>query len=305
MTKPGNEAQRSATILVPLDGSTRALAALPVARSLAKLVDGTVRMLHVADVLPGPELRERLKLEIEDLHGAVLDARAGDPATAIVQAAEEWRSFAVVMCAYTGALKPAPGLGSVAEAALHAALPLVFVQPDRPNVDFKLNRVLIPHDGAPATAAALGFGAHLAHRAGAELVILHVAAFGAEPQGPGSTPVPQYMDQPQYEWETWTSEFVERLRCLCGLPREASMHLHLATGDPGSEIVRFAAEHEASLIILAWHGCLDAQRATALKTVLARASCPVLVLPVHAPVSSFSSIAAGCDMNRCSRHDMC
>jgi nucleotide-binding universal stress UspA family protein len=61
------------------------------------------------------------------------------------------------------------------------------------------------------------------------------------------------------------------------------MHLHLATGDPGNEIVRFAAEHEASLIVLAWHGRLDAERAAAMKTVLARASCPVLVLPVHAP----------------------
>jgi nucleotide-binding universal stress UspA family protein len=281
MTKPGNEPQPSPTILVPLDGSMRALAALPVARSLAKLVDGTVRMLHVADVLPGHELRERLKLEIGDIKGAVLDARAGDPATAIVQDAQERRSFAVVMCAYTAEAKPAPGLGSVAEAALHAALPLVLVQPDRPMVDFRLDRVLIPHDGAPATAAALGFGAHLAHRAGAELIVLHVAAFGAAPEGPGCTPVPQYMDQPQHEWETWTSEFVERLRCLCGLPTGAPMHLHLATGDPGSEIVRFAAEHEASLIILAWHGRLDAQRATALKTVLARASCPVLVLPVH------------------------
>jgi nucleotide-binding universal stress UspA family protein len=232
-------------------------------------------------MLPGPELREQLQLEVGDLHGAVLDARAGDPASAIVHAAQEWRSFAVVMCTYTGAPKPAPGLGSVAEAALHAALPLVLVHPNRPLVDFRLDRVLLPHDGAPATAVALGFGAELARRAGAELVILHVAAFGAAPVGPGSTPVPQYMDQPQHEWETWTNEFVERLRCLCGLPGGAPMRLHLATGDPGAEIVRFAADHDASLIVVAWHGSLDAQHATALKTVLARAPCPVLVLPVQ------------------------
>src|SRR6266496_1916319 len=295
MTISEDDVWRSATVLVPLDGSTGALAALPVARALARLVSGTVRILHVAAALPVPELREELKLQIEDLHGAVLDARAGNPAPAIVQAAHEWKSVAVVMCTYTGAPKPAPGLGSVAEEVLHAGLPLIFVHPDRPMMDYEIDRVLIPHDGAPATAAALGFGADLAHRAGAELLILHVAGLSTAPQGRGSTPVPQYLDQPQHEWASWTHEFLERLRCLCGLPSGAAMHLHLATGDPGSEIVRFAAEHKANLIVLAWQGRLDAKRATALKTVLARAPCPVLVLPVHTPASRPSRLHAPAD----------
>src|SRR5689334_19128063 len=119
MTTPKQDAQRSPTLLLPLDGTPRALAALPVARSLASVVEGTVRMLHVGPVLPGVDLLERLKLEIGDLQGAVLDSRAGDPASAIVHAAQEWRTFAIVMCTHTGAPKPDPGLGSVAEAALH------------------------------------------------------------------------------------------------------------------------------------------------------------------------------------------
>ena len=41
------------TLLVPLDGSLHAIAALPVARALAELRDATLAVLHVADVALG------------------------------------------------------------------------------------------------------------------------------------------------------------------------------------------------------------------------------------------------------------
>jgi nucleotide-binding universal stress UspA family protein len=37
------------TVLVPLDGSVAAAAAIPVARGFAELVHGTVAILHVSD----------------------------------------------------------------------------------------------------------------------------------------------------------------------------------------------------------------------------------------------------------------
>ena len=61
------------TVLVPLDGSAHATAAVPVARGFAKLLHATVAVLHVSDdALTPAALVERMKLSPEDLHGLSL-----------------------------------------------------------------------------------------------------------------------------------------------------------------------------------------------------------------------------------------
>ena len=60
------------TVLVPLDGSVHATAAMPVARGLAELLHATVAVLHVADDALAPAaLVERMKLSCEDVRGLV------------------------------------------------------------------------------------------------------------------------------------------------------------------------------------------------------------------------------------------
>ena len=117
----------------------------------------------------------------------------------------------------------------------------------------------------------------IAERAGAELLLLHVADPGAAPGEPGSLIPPLYMDHPQHEWPAWTSEFVRRFASLC-LLGQVHVRFRLAFGNPAAEVLRVAKEQSADLLLLAWRGVLDEPRAAILNTLVAEARCPVMVL---------------------------
>src|SRR6516164_5956479 len=87
------------TVLVPLDGSIHATAAMPVARGLAELLHATVAVLHVTDdALAAAELVERMKLSSEDARGLVIERRPGEAVAVIVQEAAERHADMIVMC---------------------------------------------------------------------------------------------------------------------------------------------------------------------------------------------------------------
>ena len=66
-------------ILVPLDGSKQALAALPVAKVLGEIERAALHILYVGEhELAGEELRSRLGREAPLLDGFTIDARVGD-----------------------------------------------------------------------------------------------------------------------------------------------------------------------------------------------------------------------------------
>jgi nucleotide-binding universal stress UspA family protein len=269
-------------ILLPLDGTPKSVAALPVAKTLADLLGATLHIAHVAEQpLAFDELQQQLSLTAYALAGTVLDTLMGDPAESIARLATERGCFLTVMAMYTGH-KPKSGLGSVAEAVLRRApCPIVLVPPDRNLDQWRLQRAVLPQDGTPDTASAIRPAIDLAQRAGAALLILHVSgAKIAPPKEAGSLTVPRYLDQPQHEWPAWSEEFLERIACLCGCPESIGLKMFLAVGEPGTEIIRFAQAHRADLIILPWHGSMAPDRAATLKSVMRAAPCPILVLPM-------------------------
>lgn len=275
----------AATVLVALDGSQHALVALPVAQTLARLQGAVLHVLHVGEpLLPPRELLDRLGLTPEQLRGSVLDQRTGSPAEAIARAAEEWRSKQIVLCTHTCGEPSERALGSVAEEVLYLApCPVVLVRPERGMAPWELRRILLPSNGTPTTAAAVHPALDLADLAQAELHVLHVAApVARQVTEPGTLVAPRYVDHPHYEWPAWEREFLERLRGLGHPPERLRMQLHLAAGDPGREIVRFARGNESDLIILAWRGHFEAERARTMKAVIRAAPCPVLVLRAEA-----------------------
>jgi nucleotide-binding universal stress UspA family protein len=272
------------SILVPLDGTEHALCALPVAKTFADLHGGTLHIVHVADrKLPPRALVEMLGLNLAELKGSVLDARSGRPAQGIVRAALDPRATYIVMCTHTAVPRPVGPLGSTAEGVLRdAPCPVVLVRPERGLIPWSLRRVLFPHDGTPTTGAAMGPAMELARRVDAELVVLHVAAPGAAPPlERGSLTVPRYLDQPQHEWPSWAEEFVGRLACGCPVER-GRLRMVLTRGQLGEEIIRFASGQESDLIVLAWRGEWEKERAATLKAVVRAAPCPVMVLRVAA-----------------------
>ncbi len=272
------------TIVVPLDGTQGALAAVPVARALAELEHGTVHVVHVTDgELPPHELLEKVGLAPGQVADSVLRARTGSPAEEILRIAHERRDTVLVMCARTSARGPGREMGRVARAVLRGArVPIVFVNPARPLAPYVIRRIAFPHDGTPTTGVAITSACDLAARTRAELLVLHVAAAAGAREEPGSLDAPFYVDQPQHEWPAWTREFLERLCASRQHPR-ISPRLLLLRGDPADALVRHATDHEVDLIVCGWRGSLEPSRAKVLRSLIERAPCPVLVLRVGGP----------------------
>jgi nucleotide-binding universal stress UspA family protein len=266
-------------ILLPLDGSQCALNALPVAKAFSALGKAPLHILHVAERAPPlVELAAQLGVSRAELRGATIDARLGEPATAILRAAEESHAHLIVLCTHTKAARPADVLGRTALAVLReAACPVVLVNPDLALGGWALRTVLLPHEGTPTTSDALRPGAELARLAGAELIVLQVAAAGATvPDERGTLGPPRYLDQPQHEWPAWGGEFLQRLACICPLA-DLQVRLMLARGTPATEILRVASAEAADLIVLVWKGHWEPEHAETLKGVVRDAPCPTMV----------------------------
>jgi nucleotide-binding universal stress UspA family protein len=267
-----------AALIVPLDASEQALAAVPVARRLAQLQGDTLHFVHCAAESELSGVLEKLRLSSEEMRGSILDAQMGEPTAGILRSARDSRAALIVMTMQRDVAAGKEPLGSTAFAVLeNAPCPIVFVRPDRGNTPWPLQRILLPHDGTPATSAAIPAAAKVAATAGAELEVLHVAAPGSRPpQEQGSLAPPRYVDQPQHEWPAWAGEFLERLGCACEFG-SLKVRMSLGTGAPGEEVLRHAAENASDLIVLAWRGAWDGEHAATVKAVLRGASCPVMV----------------------------
>ena len=272
-----------ATLLVPLDGSSNATDALSVARGLARLKGATVVLIHVGhEALAPDELLGCMRLSAEDVRGLVIDQCMGSPADAIVREAAARHTAFIVMCAPALRDGSLHAFGSVLGDVLRTApCPVVLVPSIRSRHPWALRQLVLPHDGTPTSAAAIAPTADLASRAGADLVVLHVATPSDErPAESGTFVVPRYLDQPQHEWPTWSQEFLQRVRSL-GYPANIeNIRLVLAHGEAGAAILEFARTNASDLIALAWRGSLEPERAQTMRRVIRDASCPVIVFRV-------------------------
>lgn len=280
-----HQEQQTATILVPLDGSEAALAALPIARMIAKVAGVVVHIVHVSPVpLPRKELLDTLRLRPSQVRGIVIDHLTGPIAATVVQEAIHRRSTFITMT--THGRTQAHALGPVAREVLQQApCPVIFVRPEitpqRGGPGTALRRILLPLDGTPSTSVASAPVINLAERGGAELDIVLVTTAGVRrPAERGTFVAPRYVDQPHHEWPVWMQEFINRLcHCLGACPA-VPVHLSLAAGDPTEAILRIAAERGSDLIALIWRGRLNGRHGTIVKKVLQGAPCPVLILRV-------------------------
>ncbi|MFZ5479540.1 MAG: universal stress protein [Myxococcota bacterium] len=255
-------------ILLPLDGSDHARAAIPVARSLALLTGAALRVVHVGEALPPPR---GLGAVVGALQDAVLVTRAGDPAAAILEEARD--ADMVVMCAHAGHAEPGPELGRVAGAVLRdARCPVVVVPPARGEAPWSPRLLLLPQDGSPEAASAAEPAARLCARVGGSLLVVHVVGDRAAAR----LGAPAYIDQEQHEWPAWQAEFLGRLACRCA--ERPAMRLVVAAGNPAEEVLRAAREAGADLVVLAWGGSFEGAHAATMRGVLAGATCPVMVV---------------------------
>lgn len=205
-------------IVVPLDGSSLAECALPIALALLSTAEGRLLLLRVpvyAETPPPvaaeynmywPEMRDatssyrQVYQETQDYlahianrcqrKGLTVDTRVeeGDRAGAIVDVARAAQADLIVMTTHgrTGVSRWV--IGSVTERVLHdAPCPVLAVRarpdcgPDRPSPQFA-ERILVPLDGSPLSETALPPAMAIAKRLGGKIILLRVA------QGPANGP---------------------------------------------------------------------------------------------------------------------
>ncbi len=295
-------------ILVPLDGSRLAEAALPAASTLASKLGATLTLVHVIEKDPPQQIhsqrhlttvpeaaayleqmaREKLPREVH-AQTHVHSAAVTDVARSIVEHTQEFAPDLIVMCTHG---RPGPRellFGSIAQDVVAAgATPVLLVQPEAPSPAENLlcSTILVPLDTDPEHARALPIAAGLALACSASLHLMTVVPTAATLTGeqvatarmlPGA--MRAALDLDQAAAETMLLGYAKSLE-----PSPLAVTTEVARGDPATEIIRAAERTHAGLIVMAVHGTHGTQAFWAGSVppkVSSRSSVPVLLVPVH------------------------
>jgi len=293
-------------ILVPLDGSTLAEAALPAAISLAKTYNAPVTLLHVIEQDAPDEIHrdrhltqageakaylERIARRIfppeikVNLH--VHTSPVADVARSIVDhSSDEIQPDLIILCSHGNSGMHDLFFGNIAqEVAALSGTPVLLIKPDETPSSFQVRHILVPLDNESVHDKALPTAEMLAKAYGAELNLLCViptlGTLSGE-QAAVSNMLPAtataYLDIAEEialdHFQTHLNLFKKK-----GLPATAE----IARGDPAPVITKTAEKIGADLILFGTHGRagLDAfwNRSVAA-SVARRTDIPLLLIPL-------------------------
>ena len=166
-----------------------------------------------------------------------------------------------------------------------------------------IRRVVCPVDFSPVSKRALDHAAVIARWYEAELVVLHVT-----PLLPTIFAFPSAMDTGASDMADAEAVLPELTAFVVEAETMVSATRTVArSGSPAVEILRYAAEAEADLLVLGTHGRTGFERfmvGSVTEKVLRKAPCPVLTVPRHSegqperPV--FGRILCGADFSEAS-----
>jgi nucleotide-binding universal stress UspA family protein len=173
-------------LLVPLDGTAESAVVLPLARMVAEATGAHLRLLRViappgarAEAAEPAEASRYLVRIREELQPARLQVETAvrqgpSPGTEIEQEARNWEADLIVMATHGRSGLRRAVLGSVTQHVLtHTTFPLLLKRPGGHRVT-RLTTLLVPVDGTPGAALALGMAVPLAQATRARLVLLQV-----------------------------------------------------------------------------------------------------------------------------------
>jgi nucleotide-binding universal stress UspA family protein len=257
-------------LLVPLDGSPHAAAALPVASALATATSGQVRLVGV---VPGHEPGRRKILDLEqDLERdgfelaqrgllAGTDVLVGDPAETIIRLVELHAYDLVVMATHGRHGLGRILRGSVAGAILHRSpVPLVLLRPGGVTPR-QLETLLVPLDATPGGAVALSAASALARAAHARLELVHVVApvpvwaYAAESTAATSVSDATWDRMVEGSAKAFLLEVSRRLR-----DEQFVVDSTVRLGDIPHAITAVADEVQADLIVMSTHALAGPKR---------------------------------------------
>jgi len=281
-------------IIVPLDGSSESTVSVPVAGVIARATGASLTLLSVVtDQQRGDDVREKLERTASELAADDLSVntvvRKGSPAEQILDEISGEHADLVIMCTHGRMGLSRMVLGSVTQRVLSGStIPLLVVRPGERQSN-RLQRLLVPVDGSPGGALALGTAMELAKSSGATIHLLEVVV-----------PIPTYayegyaVQAPLYvdaSWDndaraaahTYVSSLEERLREQgLGVTSEVVVARWVA-----ETIVTRAEALSSDMIVMSSHALTGAARAlfgSVADAVVRQAQCPVLV--AHRPADA-------------------
>jgi nucleotide-binding universal stress UspA family protein len=290
-------------LLIPLDGSRMAEAALPYAGVFSRATGAELYLLGVADTTreailsPGPTTiawllsreRERLQSYLQTTAAALRCGEVscvplveeGNPPDEILAAADRLDADAIFMATHGRGVVARWIIGSVANAIIRrSSRPVLAVQPapeGQPEQQpISLRRIMVPLDGSQLAEAALPLAADLARATGALLMLVRVE--------PNIYLHGGYEFVPDFEYPTArTRATVQTYLARVGeaFAADVQHEVTVLRGSPDDELHRFAGEHGVDLTVMTTHGYGGLRRLVIGSTSdrLVRSGLPILLVP--------------------------
>jgi nucleotide-binding universal stress UspA family protein len=301
-------------LLVPLDGSALAEAALPAAAYLAQTLGASATLIHIIEADAPQEIHGERHLSKPGeaytyLEGAALvfppglsvechvhTLPASDVALGIVEHVDEFAPDLIVMCTHGSGGLLGLVVGSIAQQVIALGkTPVLLIHPGKGSssqTDMgngqewgSIRRLLVPLDGNPDHEQGLSVAAGLAGACGAELHLLravHTSGSLTWQSAATARMLPSltdaYLDLAQDEAVAYLQRCISRLQGTgTGVAAEVQR------GDPADVIVKTATKVEADLIVLSTHArsLMDAfWSGSVTPKVASRTHLPLLLVPV-------------------------
>jgi nucleotide-binding universal stress UspA family protein len=290
-------------LLVPLDGTAESAIALPMARAMARTPGATFTLLRVVPDEKDEQARRDAQRELDavaaELTAAGLTAqtvvRTGDPAQQIVQQARADATDLIVMRTHGRAGLARAVLGSVAEHVLALSpAPLLLLRPGGQYVS-QIKSVLVPVDGSPGGALALGAAVGLAEASDASLRLLQVVVpipnyiYSAYAFNGETYVDPAWDEEARLSAQTYVDGLAVRLR-RGGLAVDTEVFIAPSVANAIADV---AEVRGVDLIVMSTEALTGAARAvlgSVADAVVRTARCPVLLLRREPPAVSHAAI---------------
>jgi nucleotide-binding universal stress UspA family protein len=297
-------------ILVPLDGSKLAEAAVPVAVSLTKVLHAPVTLLHIIEKDAPQEIHKDHHITQADEASTYLEelarrafppgaevnwhvhtAAIKDVAASIVEhAVTEFQPDLIVMCTHGKNGVRELLVGSIAQQVVaHGTTPLLLIKPDPGSTTtFQPKRILVPLDSGPVHDDSLPLTKKLATAYQSEIYLLTVIPTFTTVTGekaaassllPATTSA--MLDINVENAEADLQEHLNELK-----QEEFRAKAEIVRGDPATEIVNLSEKLKADLIALTTHrkaGAAAFWARSVAPNVTRRAHVPILLIPLKDP----------------------
>ncbi len=326
----GSNDPGSRHILVPLDGSRLAAAAVPYAATLAHARDARISLLAVVEPIPehsglpstaGQERDERHVTEstayLESVavairaHGLTVTTvvRHGNPANEILAASEDGGCSLIVMSTHGRTGLERMRVGSVAQHVLrHAIIPILVVRPgDDASTEGKaaITAVAVTLDGSDLAEEALPIATRIATALSIPLTLLRVipslAYLASSGWDAGYSAYSPVSDEMERDEERAVEEYLEAIATRLREPGFAveTRWERSVTSRAEEMIAAYLAKRPTGIAVMASHGRGGVVRwalGSTVEEVLDQSPCPILI--VRAGTTAAETTAAGTEDTR-------